>query len=194
MNLPEKLVLWSNLHNSKLLNFVFFYFVLPTVLSLLPNEIYEHFLLLHCAIRILSCPERVKIRSNVEFVRTLLLNFVKSSKDIYGDAFLLYNVHNLIHLADEVLHFGALYVFSCAPFENHRFPYPTLHIGVLSRSNLNHLKFIKHTTAAQLLMDSLEVNSKMYATTTCAWVLQHQTTAASCVTATCLKFIIFYKQ
>ena len=37
----------------------------------------------------------------------------------------MHNVHNLIHLADEVLYFGALDVFSCAPFENH--------IGVLTR-------------------------------------------------------------
>lgn len=94
-------------------------YILPVALSLLPKELYEHFLLLHCAIRILSCPKLVRERENVEYARTLLLNFVTSSSRLYGDEFLVYNVHNLIHLADEVLRFGPLDVFSCAPFENH---------------------------------------------------------------------------
>ncbi len=57
-------------------------YVLPTVLSLLPNEIYEHFLLLHCAIRILSFPERVKFvqMSNLhELSFSILLNPTKIS-------------------------------------------------------------------------------------------------------------------
>jgi len=57
-------------------------YVLPTVLSLLPNEIYEHFLLLHCAIRILSFPERVKFvqMSNLhELSFSILLNPPKIS-------------------------------------------------------------------------------------------------------------------
>ena len=100
-------------------------YVLPVVLCLLPHQIYDHFLLLHCGIRILCCPQLVKNPANVQFARTLLVNFVTSSKSLYGEAFLVYNVHNLIHLADEVLRFGPLDVFSCAPFENQ--------IGILTR-------------------------------------------------------------
>jgi len=99
-------------------------YILPVALSLMPQGLYDHFLLLHCAIRILSCPRLVMDRANVEYARTLLVNFVTSSPTLYGYEFLVYNVHNLIHLADEVLRFGPLDVFSAAPFENH--------IGVLT--------------------------------------------------------------
>lgn len=58
---------------------------------------------------------------------------MSSLSGIYGDEFLVYNVHNLIHLADEILRVGPIDVFSCAPFENH--------IGVLTR-------LVQHTNRA----------------------------------------------
>jgi len=126
LDLPVKLALLKQLAQYKATEFrLLLLHVLPIVLCLLPHQIYDNFLLLHCGIRILYCPQLVKNPANVQFARTLLVNFVTSSKSLYGEAFLVYNVHNLIHLADEKLRFGPLDVFSCSPFENQ--------IGILTR-------------------------------------------------------------
>lgn len=93
-------------------------YVLPVVLIPLPQELYRHFLLLHCAMRILACPVTVQHKTNVKHAKTLLIRFVEGCSEFYGDAFLCYNLHNLLHLPDEVFRFGALDFFSCFFFEN----------------------------------------------------------------------------
>lgn len=88
-------------------------YVLPVVLIGMPEEIYKHFLLLHSAMRILACPESVKNRDFVEYSKSLLCIFVENCETIYGDAFISFNVHNLIHLPDEAMRFGPIDYFSC---------------------------------------------------------------------------------
>ena len=48
----------------------------------------------------------------------LLKLFVSHSGNIYGEGFYVYNVHSLIHIADDVRKFGALDSISAFPFEN----------------------------------------------------------------------------
>lgn len=93
-------------------------YVLPVVLITLPPELHKHFLLLHCAMRILACPTAVKHKNNVEHAKILLTKFVEGCSEFYGDAFICFNLHNLLHLPDEVFRFGALDFFSCFFFEN----------------------------------------------------------------------------
>lgn len=95
-------------------------YILPIVLceGNFPEEIRDHFLLLHCAIRMLSNPDLVQNIDNIEWARKRLIDFVSSCSSLYGDQFISSNIHNLIHLADEVIRFGALLIFSCFPFEN----------------------------------------------------------------------------
>lgn len=95
-------------------------YILPIVLSEgeFPKELYHHFLLLHCAIRSLSCPELVKNIDNIEYARRRIIYFVKQCSELYGDQFISSNIHNLIHLPDAVIQFGALMIFSCFPFED----------------------------------------------------------------------------
>lgn len=89
----------------------------PIVLkNLLTADCYTHFLSLHIAIRILS--NEVSLR-HLSFARELLLYFVKKGQCLYGSEFLVYNVHNLIHLCDDVETFGPLDSFSSFPFENY---------------------------------------------------------------------------
>jgi hypothetical protein len=50
----------------------------------------------------------------------LLHYFVKNSQRLYGSTFVVYNVHNLLHLGDDVKHFGTcLDDLSAFPFENY---------------------------------------------------------------------------
>jgi len=53
------------------------------------------------------------------YANSLLFWFVSNYGKIYGDEYLSHNVHNLLHLANDVLTFGCLDNFSCFKFENH---------------------------------------------------------------------------
>lgn len=48
----------------------------------------------------------------------LLKTFVQHSEYLYSSEFLIYNVHCLIHLPEDVLKYGTLDNFSAFPFEN----------------------------------------------------------------------------
>jgi len=84
--------------------------------DMLPQELYKNFLLLHVAIVCLVHPYYCKVYC--DFAQKLLVKFVKHCHDIYGQQFIVYNVHSLIHVADDVKHFGPLDSISCFPFEN----------------------------------------------------------------------------
>ncbi|KYN43067.1 hypothetical protein ALC56_02506 [Trachymyrmex septentrionalis] len=71
---------------------------------------------LHCAIRIL-CHDVDCIENN-QYAKDLLIYFVNISKILYRQDFIIYNVHNLIHLTDNVAKFGHLDIFSRFPFES----------------------------------------------------------------------------
>jgi hypothetical protein len=89
----------------------------PVVLKgLLPDRLYQHFLCLHVAIKLLVS-EQLCYKFN-KYAKQLLRHFVKESGKLYGGHFISYNVHGLIHLADDVLRYGPLDSFSCFPFEN----------------------------------------------------------------------------
>lgn len=94
-------------------------YILPVALVKFPLEIYNHFLLLHCAIRIFCCQNLSRRGSYVERGRCFLKTFVHHCSRLYEHAFISSNVHNLIHLANQVLRFGSLDFVSCWPFENH---------------------------------------------------------------------------
>lgn len=89
----------------------------PVILKgILPKEHYEHFLTLHVAIKILA--DRELCLDYNDYAKELLVSFVKNSKSLYGEQFVTYNTHNLIHLADEVRVHGHLDIISGFPFEN----------------------------------------------------------------------------
>jgi hypothetical protein len=80
-------------------------------------DIYQHFLLYHVAISIL-CDAEFHVQH--AFARDLLRKFVEVSKELYGEQFIVYNIHNLIHLADDVQnHDCCLDHIAAFPFENH---------------------------------------------------------------------------
>src|SRR5258705_13756330 len=78
---------------------------------------YKHFLALHVAIRMLASPQLCMELNS--YASELLLYFVTHFGKLYGKENVSYNVHGLIHLSDDVKHFGHLDTFSAFPFENH---------------------------------------------------------------------------
>lgn len=85
--------------------------------SKLSPTCYNHFLALCVAIRILADPQLCIIFN--DYANSLLLWFVSNYGAIYGEKYLSHNVHNLLHLANDVHTFGCLDNFSCFKYENH---------------------------------------------------------------------------
>lgn len=85
--------------------------------NLVNPEIYYHFLLLHCSVRILSCPSLSKIPENVNTAEKLIQEYVSNYHLVYGANKLVHNVHNLLHLAECVRQFGPLSSFAAYKFE-----------------------------------------------------------------------------
>lgn len=69
------------------------------------------------AIRILCHPEDCVY--NNTYANELLTYFVKTFKILYGKSNIVYNVHNLIHICQDVKTYGPLDTFSAFPFENY---------------------------------------------------------------------------
>ncbi len=92
----------------------------PMVLKgMLEKPMYDHFMYLSAAINILVCPYLCSQPALLQKAREFLEYFVSQAKVIYGEKFLVYNVHSLLHLVDDVERFGCLDNFSCFPFENY---------------------------------------------------------------------------
>ena len=87
--------------------------------SLLQNiheNMYRNFLLLSVSIRMLSgdlCTQDLQI------AHKYLIAFITHFESLYGSRHLVYNVHNLCHLTDDVNRYGPLDRFSSFPFENY---------------------------------------------------------------------------
>ncbi|KAB0791953.1 hypothetical protein PPYR_13914 [Photinus pyralis] len=96
----------------------FLLYVGPVALHRVINSaIYEHFLLLHSSITILISEKFISKFMNL--ARTFINTFVKHSEHIYGEQFIIYNVHMLCHLCDDVTLYGVLDSFSAFCFENY---------------------------------------------------------------------------
>lgn len=80
------------------------------------KNVYKHFLLLHCGLYILSSP--VLVQSHLAYADELLKLFITHSAVIFGDKFVVYNVHSLCHLVQECTEHGNVESFSAYPFEN----------------------------------------------------------------------------
>ena len=90
----------------------------PIILQdILPDEYTEHFNFLSCAIRIL-CHPTLHLQNN-ESAKELLIYFVRQFKCLYGENYVTWNMHNLVHIADDAKNFGPLDRYSAFPFENY---------------------------------------------------------------------------
>jgi hypothetical protein len=88
----------------------------PVVLKgKLSNTLYNHFMIFYVAIFCLASVDLCT--SHADWAQELLVQFVVMAKNLHY--FVVYNVHGLIDLSDDVKKFGNLDSFSAFPFENY---------------------------------------------------------------------------
>ncbi|XP_053663436.1 uncharacterized protein LOC128712570 [Anopheles marshallii] len=76
---------------------------------------YQHFMLLFCATTLLSAKAH---RAKWPLAEQMMEQFVKDYETVYGVGYMTSNVHNLLHVHDEVVRFGSLSAISTYRFEN----------------------------------------------------------------------------
>lgn len=81
----------------------------------LPQDVYEHFLVLFCAITICTSDAHSHL---IDVAESLLQHYIERYVDIYGEDYITSNIHNLGHLIEDVKRFGSLSSFSAYPFES----------------------------------------------------------------------------
>ncbi|XP_060859445.1 uncharacterized protein LOC132936702, partial [Metopolophium dirhodum] len=81
------------------------------------SSLYQHFLLLHSAIKILISNETCF--SLNDLANNFLKQFVQDYPNLYGEEYVTYNVHGLIHISNFVKIHGPLDQFSAFKFENY---------------------------------------------------------------------------
>lgn len=98
---------------------IFLFYTGPVILkNILSPEAYNHFLALHCAVRICSSS---LVESHLHIAEKLFKFFAEEYMEIYGEQSISYNVHNITHVADNVRRFGKLDSFSCFASETKLF-------------------------------------------------------------------------
>lgn len=112
---PNKISMFKHFkatENRQLLMYTF-----PAVFeNILPHEFYENFLIFHCVIRILN-GENVD-PDILPFCQGALELFVTRCEQLYGEQFIAYNLHCLLHIVEDVARHGSLDSYSAFSFEN----------------------------------------------------------------------------
>jgi len=85
--------------------------------GILPDDVYLHFLSFNVAMAILVCPSLVQEHS--KYANDLLQYFVEKGRALYGQEFLVYNTHTMLHIASDAENFGCLENCSGFMFENY---------------------------------------------------------------------------
>ena len=87
--------------------------------SVLPPQLYKHFLCLSISMNILLTENTEKRMHYLNYAASLLQDFVEDCERLYGDDFVVYNVHSLLHLIDDARYFDTcLDYVSAFPYEN----------------------------------------------------------------------------
>lgn len=95
----------------------FLFYTGPVVLKAhLPRDNYLNFLSLHVALSILANSKSTV--QQIDYAHSLLIYFVQTFIILYGKYLVSHNVHNLLHLTNDVKLFGNLDSFGAFQFEN----------------------------------------------------------------------------
>ena len=98
----------------------FLLYVGPFILKpFLDQRRYKHFVVLSLAVSILSDENAESRNTFLGYSKQLLRFFVETSPALYSKTFVSYNVHSILHVPDDVQHFGcSLNQITCFPFES----------------------------------------------------------------------------
>lgn len=92
-------------------------YLAPIVLLKFVNtSYYNNFMCFTVLLRILCHPNHSQSLNG--YAHDLATSFLEQVQLLYGDVFMSYNVHSLIHLVDDCLTYGHADLFSCFPFES----------------------------------------------------------------------------
>ena len=84
------------------------------------NEMYKLYLKLSVAMNILHTENSARRNLLLNFARELILEFIRDSHQLLGEGFVVYNVHSMSHVPDDVERFNSsVNAISAFPFENH---------------------------------------------------------------------------
>lgn len=89
-------------------------FALKDILS---DNLYKHFMCLCVSMSILVSENLAN--QHLDYAHQLLRYFVEGCKDLYGEEFIVYNVHSLIHLKEDVAKYKSLDNCAAWMFENY---------------------------------------------------------------------------
>lgn len=132
--------------------------------DVVPDIIYKNSLLLTVSLSVLLNSNDEIRNSYLPYARELLKCFVQQCRDIYGQSFIVYNVHNLLHLVDDVENYQCSLNDICAfPYENE------LHkIKQLVRSSNNPVSQVFKRLAEKKMFNEskvTEANHRIYIST-----------------------------
>lgn len=120
----------------------------PLVLKgVISNALYNHFMKLSIAIRLLSSARHFKKHRNLCGI--LLRDFVRDIPILYDRSVMTYNVHCLIHLSDQTEYHGFLDRFSCFDFESY--------LGYLKHILRSHKNYLSEITNKLTLKNSFDI-------------------------------------
>ena len=113
---PRSLVYWQRWKATEFRTFLLY--TGPVVLlGKVSSAVYNNFLLLSVGIHLLL-NNHFNIPEYIDYAEQLLVSFVKHYAELYGSNMVVYNVHNVIHLADDARKYGVLDNVSAFCFEN----------------------------------------------------------------------------
>lgn len=93
-------------------------YILPVAaLNILREDVYNNMMFLHAALVIIVDP--IICKSHSDIAQKCLESFVSSFKTVYGPEHIVYNVHSLLHIVDDVMVHGSLDSYSAFPFESY---------------------------------------------------------------------------
>lgn len=86
--------------------------------KILNKNVYTNFLTLHVAVSILNNPLLCKSPEWINYAEKLMEKFVKDFKIIYGPQYMSHNIHNCLHISNDVRTYNCVENFSAFRFEN----------------------------------------------------------------------------
>jgi len=114
---PRALIHWQRWKATEFRQFLL-YTGPVALLGKLSDAVYKNFMLLSVGMFLLLHKTFAANTEYVNYADELLHLFVQHFAELYGSNMLVYNVHNVVHLADDARKYGALDAVSAFAFEN----------------------------------------------------------------------------